>query len=753
MADNVFIQGIAGGVLKEAINELPGWATEKTANEIQSLLKKILKVETDALSKMSKTGVVDPKDMQDFADGLSDAAREFDKEKKRNKEKEDEHKRWMKSSKEELFTLSNLGAAFKKFGLAVKDTMVASVATFDELYRAGFDVTSGFDLTTGAIDSLRQMATLTNIRFTELAKVAQKYSEAVNAFGMQRFMKTVGQTSEALSYFGYSSVEAADLFGAYLTIQKGYTNANAKTQFELQKDLTQFGERMTRLSQATGIMRSKLIENVQALSESIEANVLSNRIGADATQETLNFIAAIKDQNLGKAILKMMTDQIKPLNTTFMAFQKTGFGGFGQKFMNFTKSLEGLSGEEQAARTAEFAKANEAELQRMLKQSSFLSQAGVAEADAVSQIIVGLQQTGRTYKAQTAADKAAADAQAKAAADLKSEQERFQAQLQKTFTATIPMLEMITTVLTAINDVFDGFREGVQGVLTQTQINMIGFGAAIAAVVSGLKMFSWTLGKVGSMMSGGGAGRGSGGGGIGGGGVGNGSALTGMANGLSAFANPKVVLGAAGFAASIALIGAGIAGATWILGKALPTLAEGLKPFTEIDGAKLLETGKGIAGLSVGLAALGAGSLVSGVGSLVSTITDGFSKMVGGKTVIERLQEFAALGPGLMQTATALQAMNGGIALPPLTPTSGSGYRTSTINSPSNVSTSANPANQVVAKEPNKPVAPGIEKSAPDTGINSMIGYQTSLLEQLLQSTNNLVSVNKDILKYSRVHS
>ena len=60
---------------------------------------------------------------------------------------------------------------------------------------------------------------------------------------------------------------------------------------------------------------------------------------------------------------------------------------------------------------------------------------------------------------------------------------------------------------------------------------------------------------------------------------------------------------------------------------------------------------------------------------------------------------------------------------------------------------------QAQPAEKTKATTTGIEKPVLDTGINSMLGYQSSLLEQILQSTQNLVSVNKDILKYARVNT
>jgi hypothetical protein len=112
--------------------------------------------------------------------------------------------------------------------------------------------------------------------------------------------------------------------------------------------------------------------------------------------------------------------------------------------------------------------------------------------------------------------------------------------------------------------------------------------------------------------------------------------MTGLAEGLRVFADPMVVLGAAGLAASIALIGAGIAGAAWIMGKALPTLAEGMMAFNEVDGANLVKVGLGISALGVGMAAMGAGAVLSGVGNLVGKLFGG-----GIEDTIKKVQTFS----------------------------------------------------------------------------------------------------------------
>ena len=75
----------------------------------------------------------------------------------------------------------------------------------------------------------------------------------------------------------------------------------------------------------------------------------------------------------------------------------------------------------------------------------------------------------------------------------------------------------------------------------------------------------------------------------------------------------------------------------------------------------------------------------------------------------------------------------------------------STIDSPSaksvpSPSTGSSPVNTV----DNTQVAPAKDKSADSNDINSMMASHNSLLEQLLVAMHNSVSVNKDILRYTK---
>lgn len=226
---------------------------------------------------------------------------------------------------------------------------------------------------------------------------------------------------------------------------------------------------------------------------------------------------------------------------------------------------------------------------------------------------------------------------------------------------TVKMLGgAVASVVSFLSDIGENF--GSAGVIAAVVAGIGGLFAA-KAVVSALsnKAGSVVKDRVSALFGGSGAdstssrnspksranaGRGAGNaiGNIGSGiGKGLGGILKGLAGGIMAFANPAVALGAAGLAASIVLIGGAIAGATWMVGKALPTMAEGLKSFESLDGAALIDAGKGMGAIALGMAAFGAGSAVQGLGSLVGSVTSGIAGLFGGETdplaQLEKFQE------------------------------------------------------------------------------------------------------------------
>jgi hypothetical protein len=168
-----------------------------------------------------------------------------------------------------------------------------------------------------------------------------------------------------------------------------------------------------------------------------------------------------------------------------------------------------------------------------------------------------------------------------------------------------------------------------------------------------------------SGIMGGGAGGGKGAGGaLSGlaGGEGAGKGLKSVAGGLTAFANPKILIGATIFGAAITIIGAGIAGAAWILGKALPTFAEGLQAFDDLDGTNLKDVGLGVIQLGAGLVAFGAGGAIAGIGGVVGSLAEGFGSLFGVKSPLEKMMEFAKVGPELKLAGDGIASFNTSLA-------------------------------------------------------------------------------------------
>ncbi len=103
---------------------------------------------------------------------------------------------------------------------------------------------------------------------------------------------------------------------------------------------------------------------------------------------------------------------------------------------------------------------------------------------------------------------------------------------------------------------------------------------------------------------------------------------------------------------------------------------------------------------------------------------------------------FAILGPSASSAPSSSQ-----IQYQTKTPTG------SSINSPSAPQNKMQPESDGTtssAKTPQAAPGSGIETPASSSDINNLISYQSSLIAQLVSSVKDLLTVNKDILKYTR---
>jgi hypothetical protein len=856
MADNsVFISGIAEGALESELSKLPKWATEATTADIRGLLTKTYALQAKAFAELIKKnaagGGLSPEEMADFNKHIKDANKGL-------KKQEDSEEKWIKKTEAERKKQEKRrqadGTYFDKkkyiedailvIQLAVLETYKKNFAAFRDLNEAGINLVAGFDSVRDGFDGVAQLTALSGVRFTELSASMQKYATAINAFGAGKFAKTVGQASGNLAKFGFSSKEAADLLGSYLDSQSNFTNIQNRTQAETTQDLEKFGERIMKLSIATGQSRTAILANLKAVSDSTEASVLQGQVGTDAAESTLEFVSSLKNQQFGKQLLKMMTDQIKPLNQTFQSFQKIGQGGFAQKMTAFTQSLKGMDPAEQAQALKSFEEANHAEIEHNKQLANLYSQVPelAGEANAALESYKGLQQSANAVTRISAEELEKLKKTNQARAGFNTEYEKLMSRFQSIFSLSIPAMDALTNGIKILNGGIDliigAFKKFDEYVLIPLTSNMGKFGEYIGgigsldwagflvagiAMIKGAKWFGTSMidvikgfrGKGADKaedLLGGGSGkkRGKGGKGSGGGlfegigkgfeGLGKGIAglgkgiggaigglLTGLADGLAALGKPQVLLGV------LAL--AGIGGALWVAGKAL-------QEFTQISWETLAKAGVTLVALAAAGAALGspivAGLMLSGalaiaalgaslwvvgkaidaVGGGITTISTGLSSLsdtLGAfkgldtlKTLVSTVNELeiskalalAALSAvGLKSPASASDVTSPSTPEPSTlsTPSQVSSPTTpkpSTLSTPSQVSSAPDgDGKQAVAKNPTSASAPGTEKPATADDVSTAISYQSSLLQQLLETMNSMLSVNKDMLKYAKVNS
>lgn len=465
MADNsVFITGIADGAFEGVFEDLPPWATEGTADKMAGFLEKSLRIQKDTLAQMIKaasgTAGVSPEDAKKAGNELEklfkDLKAEDPRRNKRNKDEkdhQDKQKKWWDADKDSINSKLVIDGLIIKAGAAIRQTFEDNVRTFDNLTAAGINLMSGMDQSQDGFNSLRQLTAQTGVRFTELAASMEKYSASVNSFGVSKFAKTVGIASANLTQFGFSSKESADLLGAYLSVQQGVTDVSKKTADETATDLKNFGNSVFKLSIATGMSRTAIIANAEAISKSTDANLLAGQIGNKAAEGMTTFLASFKDQNIARQILKLMSDPIKPLNETFMNLQKVGMGGFAQTFTQFTKSLEGMPEDVKQQALKSFIDSHRGELEQNKQRLALLKQAGVAEAGAALDLVVGLTQQADAIKPLKAEELKRLQLSNAASKDLANALEKFKSLLQRAFSPTSAMLNILTGILSVLNTV------------------------------------------------------------------------------------------------------------------------------------------------------------------------------------------------------------------------------------------------------------------------------------------------------------
>lgn len=143
-----------------------------------------------------------------------------------------------------------------------------------------------------------------------------------------------------------------------------------------------------------------------------------------------------------------------------------------------------------------------------------------------------------------------------------------------------------------------------------------------------------------------------------------GGILSGIASGIEILGSalstlgpmaPAILEGSLAVGGAISTIGASLALTTFLMGKGLPSLANGFKSFTEIDGNKLSEVGNGLIQLSKGIAAISAGGILGSISGLIEKFAGLFGADPMSK--LEKFAEFSKYTPSINAISDSFKSL------------------------------------------------------------------------------------------------
>ena len=491
-----------------------------------------------------------------------------------------------------------------------------------------------------SISDLRRVSGLTGLtmgQLTQAVAAAQGNLALLGGTagqGFQRFSQALielsqGETFEKLTGLGFTMDRIAEGAGEYLEIQTQLGRTQTMTSRELASGADEYLTNLDLLTRLTGKNRDMLAQEMKQ--NAADSRLKLQMAGMDQKQQAvIQRALSLTDkgsQELGQSLRNLIATGGIPTNAREAGILQ--LQGFSEALDRVSRgeqgSVEQLMGVFQSA-ALETGNLSAEERQRFAQ----LKQFGVDffdvrfETIAFKNALGDLQEvTEEQRKAQEAAGTAAL---------------QFDRAPQRLRTAFAAVLAPATTL---IAEAFKGIAfvlEGVGNVVSAVTEKM---GEAVGALVGiigllGLGAGGVTLGKAaskglstaGSYLGGAGGGGtvgklGAGVGGLARGiGRGAGAIFSALGRALGGLANPKILLGASILAGSIAVLGAGIAGATYLMGGALEKFSTGIESVTNIDGQGLKDTADGLKTL--------AGAMVD-MGSATSASATGFfGKLFGG---------------------------------------------------------------------------------------------------------------------------
>ena len=452
--------------------------------------------------------------------------------------------------------------------------------------------------------TMEEFASVMKANSATFARMGGTVNDGAVAFAKLGNTLNAGETGDQLRSLGYSSLQVNEGLAGYLT------NTGARTRQEMQntaaitKGAAEYLTQLDGLATITGKSRE---EQEKALKQA-NANAAYEQMKmgmTEAQRSAYDKGMAEMSAKFGKAGEDLFKSQAMGLPPMTEAAQK-----LAALSPEVAKASQGMAdiGKRGGTAAETFKKSAEATEGAVKSAKRFENIAGAASMSggALGESMMGLTKESNRARAQGTETAAAGQKQQEEIARSQREREKTQAgeaaQTQKSLQELGQgIMQLVTPIL--------NFFLPIMNSIIQTMVEFKGITIGLIAAFIAYKSTMAARSMLGS-FGGSGAGPASAAGGVAGkagGGMlaGIGPAMEGAASGLRAFANPTVMLGAVGFGVAIAAIGAGIAGATWLIGKALPTLAEGLGKLSELDGARLGSVALGVGKLGVSLLAFG----------------------------------------------------------------------------------------------------------------------------------------------------
>ena len=491
-----------------------------------------------------------------------------------------------------------------------------------------------------SISDLRRVSGLTGLtmgQLTQAVAAAQGNLALLGGTagqGFQRFSQALvelsqGETFEKLTGLGFTMDRIAEGAGEYLEIQTQLGRTQTMTSRELASGADEYLTNLDLLTRLTGKNRDMLAQEMKQ--NAADSRLKLQMAGMDQKQQqVIQRALSLTDkgsQELGQSLRNLIATGGIPTNAREAGILQ--LQGFSEALDRVSRgeqgSVEQLMGVFQSA-ALETGNLSQEERQRFAQ----LKQFGVDFFDVRFETL-GFKNALGDLSAVTEEQKNAQEAAGTAAL-------QFDRATQRLRTAFAAVLAPATTMLA---DLFSGIAAGLEGLGNVVSFVTEKFGevgGAIAGVLGllgvgavgavGTKLAGKGLSKAGSYLGGGAGGGtvsklGAGVGGLARGiGKGAGAIFSALGRALGGLANPKILLGASIVAGSIAVLGAGIAGATYLMGGALEKFSVGMESITNIDGQALKDTASGLKTLAGAMVDMGQATNASATGF--------FGKLFGG---------------------------------------------------------------------------------------------------------------------------